>query len=77
MDQYKQRQRPRLLQSAKETTLINMINDMMELEVNGKRMVVPSAEAFQRLVRRVVELEHRLSNVDNKATRAVRQHYGQ
>lgn len=76
MDQYKQRQLPRLLQSAKDTTLINMINDMIELEVNGKRMVVPSAEAFQRLVRRVVELEHRLSNVDNKATRAVRQHYG-
>lgn len=76
MDQYKQRQLPRLLQSAKDTTFINMINDMIELEVNGKRMVVPSAEAFQRLVRRVVELEHRLSNVDNKATRAVRQHYG-
>ena len=73
MDQYRQKQTPRLLEKPQPDANITIINEVVELDISGKRTVVPTADAFRRLVKKVAILEQRLSSVDNKATRAIRQ----
>jgi hypothetical protein len=45
---------------------------MVEIEMNGDRVVVPTAESYQRLLRKVALLEQKLYATDNKANRAAR-----
>lgn len=74
MNQYSQNRKvPRLLQSQKSSkTKVNLVNGMAEFDIDGERVVMPTAEAFQRLLKKVAVLEQRLSSVDNKAGRATR-----
>jgi hypothetical protein len=72
MNQYS-RQRASLLRPkpTKESSA-RIINNMVEMEINGERVVVPTAEAYQNLLKKVAILEQRLYTTDNKANRAVR-----
>ena len=73
MNQYKQRAVPILLKSKQvQEARVRLINDMVEIEMNGDRVVVPTAESYQRLLRKVALLEQKLYATDNKANRAAR-----
>lgn len=73
MNQYQQRSVPVLLKSRQmQEARVRLINDMVEIEVNGNRVVVPTAESYQRLLKKVAVLEQRLYATDNKANRAAR-----
>lgn len=73
MNQYKQRAVPVLLKSKQvQEARVRLINDMVEIELNGDRVVVPTAESYQRLLRKVALLEQKLYATDNKANRAAR-----
>ena len=73
MNQYRQRAVPVLLKSKQvQEAKVRLINDMVEIEMNGDRVVVPTAESYQRLLRKVAVLEQKLYATDNKANRAAR-----
>lgn len=74
MNQYSQNRKvPRLLQNTKTgKAKFQLINGMAEFDVDGERVIMPTAEAFQRLLKKVAVLEQRLASVDNKANRATR-----
>ena len=73
MNQYKQQAVPALLKSKQvQEARVRLINDMVEIEMNGSRVVVPTAESYQRLLRKVALLEQKLYATDNKANRAAR-----
>jgi hypothetical protein len=73
MNQYRQRSVPVLLKSKQvQEARVRQLNDMVEIEINGERVVVPTAENYQRLMKKVAVLEQRLYATDNKATRAAR-----
>jgi hypothetical protein len=74
MNQYTTKKKvPVLLQnSARQKNSVNLVNGMVELTIDGERTVVPSADAFQRLMKKVAVLEQRLASTDNKASRAAR-----
>jgi hypothetical protein len=73
MNQYKQRAVPALLKSKQvQEARVRLINDMVEIEMNGDRVVVPTAESYQRLLKKVAILEQRLYATDNKANRMAR-----
>jgi len=69
MSQYKQT--PKLLQKRPMSQSVKQINEMVEIDINNQRTYVPSAEAYQRLVKRVAVLEQRLQSAENKAARAM------
>lgn len=71
MNQYKQRAVPVLLKSKQEAR-VRLLNDMVEIEMNGSRVIVPTAESYQRLLKKVAILEQKLYATDNKANRAAR-----
>ena len=73
MNQYKQRAVPVLLKSRQvQEARVRLINDMVEIEMNGSRVFVPTAESYQRLLKKVAILEQKLYATDNKANRAAR-----
>jgi hypothetical protein len=73
MNQYKQQAVPALLKSRQvQEARVRLINDMVEIEMNGNRVVVPTAESYQRLLKKVAVLEQKLYATDNKANRAAR-----
>jgi len=73
MNQYKQQAVPVLLKSKQvQEARVRLINDMVEIEMNGSRVVVPTAESYQRLLKKVAVLEQKLYATDNKANRAAR-----
>jgi hypothetical protein len=73
MNQYKQRAIPVLLKSKQvQEAKVRLINDMVEIEMNGSRVVVPTAESYQRLLKKVAVLEQKLYATDNKANRMAR-----
>jgi hypothetical protein len=73
MNQYRQRAVPALLKSKQvQEARVRLINDMVEIEMNGDRVVVPTAESYQRLLRKVAVLEQKLYATDNKANRMAR-----
>lgn len=69
MSQYKQT--PKLFQKRPASQSVKQINEMVEIDINNQRTYVPSAEAYQRLVKRVAVLEQRLQSAENKAARAM------
>jgi hypothetical protein len=73
MNQYRQRSVPVLLKNRQvQEAKVRLINDMVEIEMNGDRVVVPTAESYQRLLKKVSVLEQKLYATDNKANRAAR-----
>jgi len=74
MNQYQERKKiPALLKSTKtESANFKIMNGMAEFTIDGERVVVPTAEAFQRLIKKVAVLEQRLATTDNKANRVAR-----
>ena len=73
MNQYSERKIPALLKNSKmESGNFKVLNGMVEFTMDGERVVVPTAEAFQRLMKKVAVLEQRLASTDNKASRAAR-----
>lgn len=73
MNQYRQRSVPVLLKSRQvQEARVRLLNDMVEIEMNGERVVVPTAESYQRLLKKVSVLEQKLYATDNKANRAAR-----
>ena len=73
MNQYKQQAVPALLKSRQvQEARVRLINDMVEIEMNGSRVVVPTAESYQRLLKKVAVLEQKLYATDNKANRMAR-----
>lgn len=73
MNQYTDRKVPMLLKNPKmESSNFKILNGMVEFTMDGERVVVPTAEAFQRLMKKVAVLEQRLASTDNKASRAAR-----
>lgn len=74
MNQYTERKVPALLKSSKDTqaTSFKMINGMVEFTIGSDTVILPTAEAFQRLLKKVAVLEQRLAAVDNKANRVAR-----
>jgi hypothetical protein len=73
MNQYKQQAVPALLKGRQvQEARVRLINDMVEIEMNGARVVVPTAESYQRLLKKVAVLEQKLYATDNKANRAAR-----
>jgi hypothetical protein len=73
MNQYSERKIPSLLKSPKmESANFKLINGMAEFTLDGEKVLVPTAEAFQRLLKKVAVLEQRIASTDNKASRASR-----
>jgi hypothetical protein len=74
MNQYSEKRRvPRLLQSQQSNKAsFQMLNGMAEFTIDGERVSMPTAEAFQRLLKKVAVLEQRLAVTDNKAANASR-----
>jgi hypothetical protein len=73
MNQYKQQAVPVLLKSKQvQEARVRLLNDMVEIEMNGSRVIVPTAESYQRLLKKVAILEQKLYATDNKANRAAR-----
>lgn len=73
MNQYTERKVPMLLKNPKTATSnFKLVNGMVEFIIDGEKVVVPTAEAFQRLLKKVAVLEQRLASTDNKASRATR-----
>jgi hypothetical protein len=73
MNQYRQQAVPALLKSRQvQEARVRLINDMVEIEMNGSRVFVPTAESYQRLLKKVAVLEQKLYATDNKANRAAR-----
>ena len=74
MNQYSEKRRvPRLLQSRQSNKAsFQMLNGMAEFTIDGERVSMPTAEAFQRLLKKVAVLEQRLAVTDNKAANASR-----
>jgi hypothetical protein len=74
MNQYQERKKiPALLKSTQtESANFKLINGMVEFTIDGERVVVPTAEAFQRLIKKVAVLEQRIASTDNKANRVAR-----
>lgn len=74
MNQYSSKRKiPVLLQNKKHSNnSVNLVNGMVEMTIDGDRVVMPSADAFQRLLKKIAVLEQRLASTDNKATRATR-----
>lgn len=73
MNQYKQRAVPVLLKSRQiQEARVRLLNDMVEIEMNGSRVIVPTAESYQRLLKKVALLEQKMYATDNKANRAAR-----
>jgi len=73
MNQYKQQAVPALLKSKQvQEARVRLLNDMVEIEMNGSRVIVPTAESYQRLLKKVAILEQKLYATDNKANRAAR-----
>lgn len=73
MNQYSERKIPSLLKNPKtESANFKLINGMAEFTLDGEKVLVPTAEAFQRLLKKVAVLEQRLASTDNKASRASR-----
>lgn len=56
----------------KETSTARLINGMVEVIVNGERVVVPSMDSYAKLTAKVSSLENRLSNLENKINRLKR-----
>lgn len=68
--QYKEpKQVPALLKKESAADRVNIINGMVELTLDGQKVVVPTAEAFDRLLKKVAVLENRLYTADNKINR--------
>jgi hypothetical protein len=73
MNQYSEKKVAVLLKSpVRESSNFKIVNGMAEFTLDGERVVVPTAEAFHRLLKKVAVLEQRLASTDNKATRATR-----
>lgn len=77
MNQYSTRPKlPALLRSTVTEGSIKALSaDLMEVIVNGQRAVVPSAEAYSRLIAKVARLEQKVINIENKAGQALRKAY--
>jgi hypothetical protein len=74
MKQYTERKIPVLLKKAAESTSsFKLSNGMAELTIDGEKVFVPTAEAFNRLLKKVAVLEQRLYSIDNKASRVAKQ----
>lgn len=78
MNQYSEKAVPMLLRDRSKTssTAVKLHNGMAEFAINGETVVLPTAEAFQRLLKRVAVLEQRLATVDNRSQRAARARHG-
>lgn len=74
MNQYKEVKRVPALLTARESTAsrVSIVNNMVELTLDGQRVVVPTAEAFDRLLKKVAQLETRLYTADNRINRIER-----
>ena len=73
MNQYKQQAVPALLKSRQvQEARVRLINEMVEIDMNGKKVIVPTAESYQRLLKKVAILEQKLYATDNKANRSAR-----
>lgn len=73
MKQYSEKQTASLLrQKPVKESKVKIVNNMVELVVDGERVVVPTAEAYHDLLKKVLHLEQRLAITDNKASRATR-----
>lgn len=74
MNQYSEkRQVPALLKTPGITeTSFKLINGMVEFTFDGERVYVPTAEAFQMLIKKVTVLEQRINSIDNKIAQARR-----
>jgi len=73
MNQYKQQAVPALLKSRQaQQARVRLINDMVEIDMNGTKVIVPTAESYQRLLKKVAILEQKLYATDNKANRSAR-----
>ena len=74
MNQYNQNRKvPRLLQSKNQNkTTFQLMNGMAEFDIDGERVAMPTAEAFQRLLKKVAILEQRLASTDSKASKVNR-----
>ena len=73
MNQYRQQAVPALLKSRQvQKARVRLINDMVEIDMNGKKVIVPTAESYQRLLKKVAILEQKLYATDNKANRSAR-----
>lgn len=74
-NQYTEKKVPALLKSPGEKTSFRFINDMVEFTIDGEKVVVPTAEAFQRLLKKVISLEQRLANTDTRVSRNARKRH--
>jgi hypothetical protein len=71
--QYTERKVPALLkQSVGESSVKSLNSDLMEVVLNGQRVVVPTAEAYNRLVAKVARLEQRVLNTESRSSQALR-----
>ena len=74
MNQYNERRKlPKLLKATEATEAsFKVLNGMVEFDIDGERIVVPTAEAFNRLLKRIAVLEQRIGNTDNKLSQVRR-----
>lgn len=74
-NQYTEKRVPALLKPTSQKNSFKFINGMVEFTIDGEQVTVPTAEAFQRLLKKVTVLEQRLASTDSKASRATRKRH--
>lgn len=67
-----ERKVPALLKASSEKNSFKFVNGMVEFTIDGEKVVVPTAETFLRLLKKVAVLEQRLANAESKASRVTR-----
>jgi nitrogen regulatory protein PII-like uncharacterized protein len=73
MNQYSQKnQKAVLLNKPVKENKAKVINDLAVFEIEGKKYIVPTIEAYYKLVKKIEVLEQRLSTISNTANRAAR-----
>lgn len=71
--QYSERKLPALLKKPQaESSLRGLNSDLVEIVVSGQKIVVPTAEAYHRLVTKVARLEQKMLNTENRSVQALR-----
>lgn len=71
--QYIERKVPALLKkSTAESTVKGLNSDLVELNINGTKITLPTAEAYNRLVVKIARLEQRVLNTENRSSLALR-----
>lgn len=67
--QYQEKKIPALLKTPEKRNSIRYVNGMVELTLNDEILILPTADTFLKLIKKVMVLEQKLMNLETKTNR--------